>query len=199
MLNYLKNREEIMSTTQPIRSYEDIQRLKAYYLKKGVYRDFLLVSVCLNTALRIQDVLSLKWEDVMNTETHKIKEHIRITEKKTGKQTTIIINKSVKSAIKLFLKNCEIKSEYIFASSRGVPITRFEAYNIIKKGGIAIGLDYKISCHSLRKTFGYHAWKKGTPPTLLMQIYNHSNYNITKRYLGIVQDDKDNVYKAVEL
>jgi integrase len=197
MLNYVQ--EETMSTTQPIRSYDDIQRLKSYYLEKGGYRDYMLVCVCLNTALRIQDVLSLKWEDVINPKTQRIKKHLSIKEQKTGKHTTIIINKSIKKAIKLYLNNKEIKSEYIFVSSRGVPITRFEAYSIIRKGGQAIGLEYKISCHSLRKTFGYHAWKKGTPSTLLMQIYNHSDFSITKRYLGIIQDDKDKVYCDVVL
>ena len=42
----------------------------------------------------------------------------------------------------------------------------------------------------MRKTFGYYAWKYGTPPAVLMDIYNHSSYEITKRYLGIKQDDK---------
>ena len=50
-----------------------------------------------------------------------------------------------------------------------------------------------------RSTFGYHAWKQGTPPALLMNIYNHSSYQITKRYLGIEQDDRDDVFKNISL
>ena len=56
-----------------------------------------------------------------------------------------------------------------------------------------------ISCHSLRKTFGYHAWKQSVPPAMLMDIYNHSSYQITRRYLGIDQDDKDQVFEKIRL
>lgn len=30
-----------------------------------------------------------------------------------------------------------------------------------------------------------------------MDIYNHSSYQITKRYLGIDQDDKDQVFEKI--
>ena len=56
-----------------------------------------------------------------------------------------------------------------------------------------------VSCHSLRKTFGYHAWRQGVPPVLLMNIYNHSSFQVTKRYLGIEQDDRDRIFKNIEL
>ena len=56
-----------------------------------------------------------------------------------------------------------------------------------------------IGCHSLRKTFGYHSWKKGVPIAVLMELYNHSNQAVTKLYLGISQDDIDDVYRLVEL
>jgi integrase len=144
-------------------------------------------------------VLSLNWQDITLSNGKKIREHIKLTEAKTGKVTIIKINKSLKSAIRLYIKQVGITSDFVFANSRGGRLSRISAYNIIKNGGKAIKLDYDISCHSLRKTFGYHAWKKGTPPTVLMQIYNHSDYNITKRYLGIAQDDKDNVYFSVSL
>lgn len=32
---------------------------------------------------------------------------------------------------------------------------------------------------------------------MLMDIYNHSSYQITKRYLGIDQDDKDQVFEKI--
>ena len=32
-----------------------------------------------------------------------------------------------------------------------------------------------------------------------MHIYNHSSYQITKRYLGIDQDDKDKLFMKLEL
>lgn len=34
---------------------------------------------------------------------------------------------------------------------------------------------------------------------VLMEIYNHSSFEITKRYLGIEQDDKDSVFLEINL
>lgn len=188
-----------MKTTKPIKAIKDVKRLKQYYLKRGEYRNYLLVSVCLNSALRISDVLSLRWENVYDTKTESFKTHISLTEKKTGKKTEIFINSAMRSAFETYLQNGEVenKSGYIFANGSGGHITRMQAYRIIHSGGESIGLD--ISCHSLRKTFGYHAWKKGVPPVMLMKIYNHSAFNVTKRYLGIEQEDKDAVFESVGL
>ena len=89
---------------------------------------------------------------------------------------------------------------FVFASSHNFfkPISRITAYLAIKKAANTLGLE-NISCHSLRKTFGYHAWKSGVHLALITSIYNHSSIEITKRYLGIEQDDKDNVFKNQNL
>ncbi len=78
-------------------------------------------------------------------------------------------------------------------------LSRSQAFRIIKHAADILNLENGISCHSMRKTFGYYAWKCGTPPAILMDIYNHSSYEITKRYLGIKQDDKDSVFLKVNL
>ncbi len=190
-----------MNTTKPIKSYKDIQKLKNYYLERGEYRNYLLVSVCLNSALRISDVLTLKWDRLYSFSSHRVKTHISIKEKKTGKRTEIFINAALKSAVKLYIKNKGLPSDnaYIFTGENtpNLPLTRTQAHRIIKSAGNALGLD--ISCHSLRKTFGYQAWKQGVPPVMLMKVYNHSAFSITKRYLGIEQEDKDKIFETVKL
>lgn len=188
-----------MSTTQPIRKIEDINALKNYYLEKGEYRNYMFVVICLNTALRVCDVLKLKWSDIMQRDGRELKEHISIKEMKTGKHTEIYINSQVRKAVNLYISKCGKKGEYLIANRYGNPLSRCQAFKIVNEGGKNCGIEERISCHSLRKTFGYHAWKNGTPPAVLMQIYNHSSYEITKRYLGIIQDDKDAVFKGVEL
>lgn len=188
-----------MSATQPIKSYKDVQRFKNYFLEKGDYRNYLFVSICLNTALRVRDVLSLKWSDVLNTSDGKIKQYISITEAKTQKTAVIKINSSICRALRLYIKHSNQDGEYLFSARNGKPITRADAFYIVKTAGEAIGLEHKISPHSLRKTFGYHAAQKGVAPAVLMQIFNHSSYEITKRYIGISQDEKDKVFKTVIL
>ena len=80
-----------------------------------------------------------------------------------------------------------------------IKISRSQAWRIVRQAAEETGLDGNVSCHSLRKTFGYHAWKQGVPPAMLMMIYNHSSYQITKRYLGIIQEEKDDVFYHVQL
>ncbi|HSH34761.1 MAG TPA: hypothetical protein VK998_00730, partial [Schnuerera sp.] len=39
------------------------------------------------------------------------------------------------------------------------PITRQQALNIIKADAEAVGVGDNVGTHTLRKTWGYHAWK----------------------------------------
>ncbi len=34
---------------------------------------------------------------------------------------------------------------------------------------------------------------------MLVSIYNHSSYEVTKRYLGIEQDDRDKIFQEIIL
>ncbi len=192
-----------MSTSQPLKRKEDIKRLENYFYQRKEYRNYLLVVMGLNTALRISDLLQIKWTDVYNKETKQFFTHVRLIEQKTGKHTMILLNPTVKKALKKYGKHIdkEINSSYIFFSPQKPeqPLSRIQAYRIIQRATSELDIDGQISCHSLRKTFGYQAWKEGAEPALLMSVFNHSSYSITKRYLCIDQDDKDELFLKINL
>ncbi len=190
----------IMAATEPIRNKNELKALAEYYLQKGQLRNYTLIVMGVYTALRISDLLCLKWSDVYNEEKKAFLPHVTITEKKTGKVKTIALNKQVLAALRQYLPYR--RNDFIFASNRkeAKAISRVQAWRIIHDAVEAVGLIGKISCHSLRKTWGYHAWTNGDiSPVVIMDIYNHSNYEVTRRYLGIAQDDLDKAYLGMEL
>lgn len=190
-----------MSTSEPLRTIGDIEKIKNYFLCKNDIRDYVLFTLGINTALRIGDLLSLKWKDVYDSDTNLFLDHVILTEQKTQKKTAIKLNDSAVMALEKLKNNLEniLPEYYIFQSRNGKnqPIHRSRAYVIIRDAAITSNVKGVICCHSMRKTFGYHAWKGGFPPALIMEIYNHSSINVTKKYLSINQDDKDMLFKTL--
>ena len=192
-----------MSTTLPIKNPEQPRLFKGFYqTEKPNARNYTLIIMGLNSALRISDILNLTYGDVYDYQQQEWKTHLVVTEQKTGKQNRIYMNQEIQETLRIYAQPCEKESSlWLFGSQmqKEQPLSRYQAYRIVKKAAAFAGLDFNVSCHSLRKTFGYHAWKQGTQPALLMSIYNHSTYQITKRYLGIDQDDKDEVFAKIQI
>ena len=186
-----------MKITEPIRCKEEINALVAYYRNRGNMRNFVLIVLCLYTALRSCDILRLTWDDVYDFKRGRIRKSISIQEKKTKKTKIIALNAEVKKALKLFLFAAEPGRFLIENRQTHKALSRCQAYRIVRAASEAIAMQKHCSCHSLRKTFGYHAYKSGTPLLLIMRIYNHSSIAVTERYLGITQDDIDAVYNAI--
>ena len=89
-----------MSTTQPIRNLTQIQELKDYYFRdKPNMRNYALICLGINSALRISDLLELKWKDVYAFPEKHFLTHITIEERKTRKRTQIALNQSALSAL----------------------------------------------------------------------------------------------------
>lgn len=189
-----------MISVDPIRDEKKIQTMKTYLKGKNL-RDYALFVVGINVALRITDLLALKWNDILD-EKGKFKE-IRIFEGKTKKERRIQLNKPSQRALVELLGSLDGHSmnDYLFQSRETAqkPLSRQQALNILKDAAKAVGIKDNIGTHSLRKTWGYHAWKKGFNPAIIMETLNHSNLTVTKRYLGIRQDDINDLYGSLEL
>jgi len=187
-----------MAATEPIRDKRQLQELARYWLKRGNLRNYALIVLSVCTALRISDLLRLAWEDVCDGKTGAFLSHITLIEGKTGKSKTIALNHQAIKALRLYFPHK--RGAFIFVNNRAnaAAISRVQAWRIIRDAADCIGAG-RVSCHSLRKTFGYYAWQSGVPAVVIMDIYNHASYEVTRRYLGISQDDKDKVYLGLAL
>ena len=191
-----------MGTTQPIREKEKLRLFLQYYQTElPSERNLALLTIGTYTALRISDILALRWQDIYDFSQKRYKEHLFIQEKKTGKRTIIAINPKLSQILEHYrLTRNPACTDFVFTKETDYnkPLSRSQAFRIIKKAAENTLHEEHISCHSLRKTFGYQAWKQGTPPALLMDIYNHSSYQITKKYLGIEQDERDSLFLELD-
>ncbi|MGM0438761.1 MAG: site-specific integrase [Bacillota bacterium] len=174
-----------MNKVEPIRDKNKIKEIKSI-LKKKSYRNYMLFVLGINTGLRIGDLLSLKVEDVRN------KSHIIIKEQKTSKNKQFLINENLRRELNEYIEGMA-EHEYLFQSRVGKnkALSRFQAYRILSAAGREAGLE-RIACHSTRKTFGYHHYKRYKDVALLQKLFNHSSPSITLDYIGITQDIIDN-------
>ncbi len=179
-----------MNTVEPIRDINTVNDIMDY-LKIENERDYVLFSFGIYSGLRISDILKLRVRDIRN------KQYIYMRERKTGKEKRFIICKELKNIFDSYIKNKK-DYEYLFNSRKGLnkPITRQRAYMILKDAGERFGLD-SIGTHTLRKTFGYFLYKQTKDILVVKEVLGHSDVSITRRYIGLTQDDKDKLMKSL--
>jgi site-specific recombinase XerD len=201
-----------MKTVEPIRDIRTIRIMRSY-LRYQSLRNELLFILGINVGLRISDILKLTFDDVMNFKTMSAKEYVIITEKKTSKTKKFYIGSIVSKLIEGYANSLEevLPDMYVFCSkkSENKPISRQHAWYILNYAAEMIGIverdlngniiSGEIGTHTMRKTFGYHAYTNGTTIELLMDIFNHSSKTQTLRYIGITEDQKKEVYLSSNL
>jgi len=192
-----------IEVVQPIRDRKKIEAMKKVLLGDLIYgtRNHLLLILGINSGLRISDLLTLRIGDTV-IQKGKIRDSIERREKKTGKYRQFILNASVQKAIKLHLDKLGAYSleQPLFASRKGNgPINRIQAYKILNTAARQVGIQDRIGTHTLRKTFGYHAFKQGIGIEYIQAALNHKTPSETRRYIGIIQDDIDNFINILNL
>jgi len=194
-----------MLVVQPIRDENQIRAIKGA-LKKDNARYYLMWVIGTNLGLRISDILKLKVKDVQDQRGN-IRDSLEFTEQKTGKNRDIELNQEVKEALQYFFKKTGVfdLDEFIFRDSRNTknkenkPISRIRAYQVINKYARQAGVQTKVGTHTLRKIFGTHARKQGIPIELVSEALGHRNIEVTKRYLGITNDEVKKAFKNFKI
>jgi integrase len=191
--------------TKTTTSYIDWNTFKSLISKLERDKEFkfcLLISIGVFTALRISDLLKLKYADLLN------KEILNITETKTKKTRSIKINADLQEIIKRIVKSNNIKdtNQLIFINKFGKKALDKSYANvklkaIFKKYNIKV--DGNISSHTFRKTLGRRVMEQNDYSNqyliLLSELFGHSSTSITRRYLGIRDKEIHDIYDSISL
>ncbi|HXD92977.1 MAG TPA: tyrosine-type recombinase/integrase [Bacteroidia bacterium] len=166
-----------------------------------LYRDYLLITVGCYFGLRIGDLLSIKWVDVIG------KEELVLTEQKTKKIRRITINPNVTTALDFCSYEQKLGSgvnenDFIFCNRWGGQLTIsyinkrlkfiFKKYNVVVRNA---------SSHTLRKTFGKRIYEADARSeralVYLSEIFSHSSISTTRKYIGITQEAIADMYMSL--
>ncbi len=186
-----------MNTVEPIRDLNKIDKIKGNLLKQKNPRDLLLFVLGINTGLRISDILPLKLKDVKDKKGDP-KDYIYLTEKKTHKQRKIVLNSEVKKALQVFFTRSKVYDldTYLITSDRdnkNRPLTKAMAWHLVNKWCREVGILERVGTHTLRKTLGYQMRKSGIAIEVIQEMLGHSSVSVTTRYIGINQEELEEV------
>ncbi|MEZ4529067.1 MAG: site-specific integrase [Desulfobacterales bacterium] len=180
---------------EPIRLQKDIDRIKN--ILKDQPRNLALFMFGINTNLRASDLVRITVNQVSGL---KPGDSFEIREQKTGKPRRITLNSGLHQAVNAWLDVADPNDDDpLFRSQRGAGLAVSSVHRLVKGWCRQIGLRGNYGSHTLRKTWGYHAWKKGIDIPRLMVIFNHSSQKQTLDYLCIQAEEIREVYLKVEL
>ena len=178
-------------TTADYLVWSDAMNLIRKLAKDENYKMSLLIALGCFTGLRISDILALRWNQILGVS------EFTIIEKKTCKQRTLRLNPQLQEHIQECYEHIQpigVKAP-ILVSQKGTIFTIQAINRILKDIKEKYRLKVKnFSCHSLRKTFGRQVYNMNDSNSelalvKLMELFNHSSIAITKRYLGLRQEE----------
>lgn len=189
-------------TTADYITWDTATNLVRKLFRNGDYRMSLFIGCGIFFGLRVSDLLTLSWNQILSGD------EFVIFEKKTDKRRVIRINEGFKAHIADCFQALGIKdiNEPCFLNRYGSIIS----LQMINRNFKAIKVKYQLkienfSTHSLRKTWARQVYEnensqgRGDMALLkLSEIMNHSCPSITRRYIGLRQQELGEVYDSLQ-
>lgn len=145
-------------------------------------RDYCLILLAFRHGMRISELLALRYQD-MDLEAGRIS----IQRLKNGFSTIHPLMADELDAIRIWTRARSTwrgadTTEAVFLSRKGGPISRQQAYRIIRGAGEMAGTVTSTTPHMLRHACGYELAERGADTRLIQDYLGHRNIRHTVRY-----------------
>jgi len=162
----------------------EIEKLiKSFNIKENFgQRNRAIVEVLYGTGMRVSELVNLKLSNIF------FKENIIKIIGKGNKERFVPLGRVASNEIREYLKirdNLIIDSKFsdiVFLNRYGRGLTRSMIFKIISDGYKRIGLNKKISPHTLRHSFATHLLKNGADLRTIQIILGHESITTTEIY-----------------
>ncbi len=192
---------------EPIRNLSDIQKLKD--LLANCSRDLCLFTLGINTAYRASELVSIKIGQVAHLEAG---DQLTVKQPKNSKYRSVTLNETAYKAI----QDCLASHPYpnnqfaplFYSKTTNKPLKSGTVSKYLKEWCSMIGITGNYASHTMRKTWGYHVYRKfngydnqGSHAKIaeLMIAYGHATERQTLEYLCIQDRDISSLYLGLEL
>ena len=158
-------------------------------------RNRTIIEVLYGTGIRVSELINLKLSNIF------FKENIMKITGKGNKERFVPIGNIASSEIKVYLKirNKNIIdskfSDIVFLNRYGRGLTRSMIFKIISDSYKRVGLDKKISPHTLRHSFATHLLKNGADLRTIQLILGHESITTTEIYTHLDTNHLEDVLK----
>lgn len=202
-----KTKDEIKKMVDVLNKHIEEASGKLY--KQYAERNKLLFLIGINIGIRASDIVNLKWNFFFKNMDCDMNNKYTIQPKKTKKYkkfVTLYFNNAIKKAVLLYVQKYPFENldDYIFVGKKGnEPILPKTVLKIVKQIAKEAGIEQNIGSHSLRKTWGYWCWHtaddKEKALVILQQCFGHSSTKTTAKYIGLLDEEVENMYKSINL
>ena len=145
-------------------------------------RNKTIIEILYGTGIRVSELINLKLSNIF------FKENIIKVIGKGNKERFVPLGEIASNEMKIYINNrnlLKIDSKYsdiLFLNRYGRGLTRSMIFKIISDASKRVGLDKKISPHTLRHSFATHLIKNGADLRTIQLILGHESITTTEVY-----------------
>ena len=177
-------------------NYAEVQKLLAapQGAEPTALRDRALLEVMYACGLRASEVIGLEMGDV------DMHEGFVRARGKGSKERLVPLGRQAIAAIRSYLRGGRSQLLHgreeprLFVNFRGGPLTRQGLYKIVQRHARAVGLDGKMSPHTLRHSFATHLLSNGCDLRAVQEMLGHADIATTQMYTHLSGDRLKQVY-----
>jgi type 1 fimbriae regulatory protein FimB/type 1 fimbriae regulatory protein FimE len=146
------------------------------------HRDRTLLLVCYRHALRVSELVALRWEqvDLSNKTLH-------VNRAKRGVSSLHPLQDDVISALEA-IKHMNNDSQYIYLNYKGIQMSSCTVRKIVARAGKLAGLPFSIHPHMLRHACGFYLANKGFDTRAIQSYMGHRSIQHTVRYTELTTE-----------